>query len=110
MINTRELYTFLELFDEMCRNHPACKGCELSGGNCLCVGWNGGTFEELERIVLSTERWKTAREKEIAKRELKKFVERLAEELEGDAKFKGVALVIEGSGAREIRIELGGVD
>ena len=110
MLNPRELYTFLELHKDMCNNHPACKGCELDGVECLSGGWNGGTFEELERIVLSTERWKTAREKEIAKRELKKFVERLAEKLEGDAKFKGVALVIEGSGTREIRIELGGVD
>ena len=110
MINPRELYTFLELFGEMCRNHPACKDCELSGGNCLCGGWSGGTFEELERIVLSTERWKTVREKEIAKRELKKFVERLAEELDGGMKIEDGALVIEGSGAGEIKFKLEGTD
>lgn len=110
MINARELYTFLELFGEMCQDHPACKGCELVPGKCFFGGLECEKVEQVEEIVLAVERWKTKRENEIVKRELKAFVERLAKELEGDAKFKGVALVIEGSGTREIRIELGGVD
>ena len=114
MINAKELHAFLKSFREMCQDHPGCKGCELVLGECLCGGWENswesGTTEQMEKVILAVERWKTNREKEIAKRELKEFVERLAKELEGDAKFKGAALVIEGSGTREIRIELGGVD
>ena len=110
MINPKELHAFLESFREMCQDQPSCKGCELMLGKCLRRGWEGGTTEQMEKVILAVERWKTKREKEIAKRELKAFVERLAKELEGNAKFKGVALVIEGSGTREIRIELGGVD
>ena len=108
MINPRELHNFLKSFREMCQDHPGCKGCELVLGECLCGGWESGTTEQMEKVILAVERWKTKREKEIAKRELKKFVERLAEELEGNAKFKGDALVIDGSTAGKIRIELGG--
>ena len=94
----------------MCQNYPCCEGCELVPGKCLFGGWESGTTEQMEKVILAVERWKVIRGKEIAKRELEEFVERLAQELEGDAKFKDGALVIEGSGTREISIELGGVD
>ena len=114
MINPRELHNFLKSFREMCQDHPGCKGCELVLGECLCGGWENcwesGTTEQMEKVVLAVERWKTKREKEIAKRELKEFVERLAKELGGVTRIEDGALVIEGIGTREIRIELGGVD
>lgn len=110
MINAKELHAFLESFREMCQDQPSCKGCELMLGKCLRRGWEGGTTEQMEKVILAVERWKTKREKEIAKRELKEFVERLAEELGGVTRIEDGALVIEGSGAGEIRIELGGVD
>lgn len=103
MINARELYTFLKSFKDMCQDHPACEGCELVLGECLCGGWESGTTEQMEKVILAVERWKT-------KRELEKFVERLAEELDGVTRIEDDALVIDGSGTREIRIELGGVD
>ena len=110
MINARELNNFLKSFIEMCQDHPGCKGCELALGECLYGGWESGTTEQMEKVILAVERWKTKREKEIAKRELKEFVERLAEELGGVTRIEDGALVIEGSGAGEIRIELGGDD
>ena len=70
-------------------------------------------LETLKKKELSPDKLRKRalkREKEIAKRELKKFVERLAEELDGVTRIEADALVIEGSGAGEIRIELGGDD
>lgn len=110
MINARELYTFLELFGEMCQNYPCCEGCELVPGKCFFGGLECGKVEQVEEIVLAVERWKAIREKEIAKRELRNFVERLAEELDGGMKIEDGALVIEGSGAGEIKFKLGGTD
>lgn len=110
MINAKELHAFLESFREMCQDHPSCEGCELMLGECLRRDWESGTTEQMEKVILAVERWKTKREKEIAKRELKEFVKRLAEELDGNVKIEEGALVIEGSGTREIRIELGGDD
>lgn len=110
MIDAMELYTFLELHEEMCQNHTTCEECELSGGKCLCGGWSGGTFEEVERIVLAVERWKAIRGKEIAKRELEEFVAQLAKELKGSMKIDNGALVIERSGAGEIKFKLGGAE
>lgn len=111
MLNPRELYTFLESFQEMCRNYPECKGCELLvGDDCHFVGCGGGTVEEMENIILTVERWKTKREKEIAKRELEEFVAQLAKELKGSMKIENGALVIEGSGAGEIKFKLGGAE
>ena len=110
MINVRELHNFLKSFREMCQDHPGCKGCELVLGECLYGGWESGTTEQMEKVILAVERWKTKREKEIAKRELKEFVERLAKVLEGDARIEDGALVIKGSGAGQIRFELGGDD
>ena len=110
MINPRELYTFLELFDEMCQNYPCCEGCELVPGKCFFGGLECGKVEQVEEIVLAVERWKAIREKEIAKRELKEFVERLAKEFDGVTRIEGDALVIDGSTAGKIRIELGGAN
>lgn len=111
MLNARELHVFLELFSDMCRHHPRCEGCELLQGECFYGGWEGSkTVEEVERIVLAVERWKVMREKELAKRELKRFAERLAEELDGVARIENGACVIDGSGAGKIRIELGGAE
>lgn len=109
MLNARELHVFLETFSEMCRSHPRCEDCELLHGECLCGGWEGSkTVEQVERVILAVERWKA--EKGNAKRELRRFVKRLAEELDGVARIEDDTLVIDGSGACKIRIELGGDD